>query len=344
MIRFNNDYNRSCHPSILKALQENEEGSYDGYGKDIWCEKAAKAIKKHLNCDNAEIHFVVGGTQANYIGIDFLLKPWEGVLCAETGHIHVHETGAVEHIGRKCLTLPAQEGKISATQIDEAATLYEKSDIPEHVVQPRMVYLSQPTELGTLYSKNELSAIEAVCAQHDLYLFIDGARMGYGLGSAEADFTLIDIAAAADMFTIGGTKCGALFGEAVVITKPALQNHYRSALKQNGGLLAKGWLLGMQFSALFENDLYFTITREANIQAARIREAFARKGIKRFVSSPTNQQFFVLSDHHMKELEKNFSFMFDHAEAPDQNVCRFCTSWATTNEEVDALVEAIDKL
>ena len=189
MIRFNNDYNRSCHPAILKALEQSWSESYDGYGLDTWCERASELIKQHLNCDNAQIHFVVGGTQANYVGIDFMLRPWEGVICADTGHINVHETGAVEHIGHKCLPLPNENGKITAAQIDEAATLYEESDIPEHMVTPRMVYISQSTELGTLYSKEELFAIHDACAKHNLYLFLDGARLGYALAATKGSLT-----------------------------------------------------------------------------------------------------------------------------------------------------------
>ena len=300
MIRFNNDYNRSCHPTILKALEQSWSESYDGYGLDTWCEHASELIKQHLNCDNAQIHFVVGGTQANYVGIDFMLRPWEGVICADTGHINVHETGAVEHIGHKCLPLPNENGKITAAQIDEAATFYEESDIPEHMITPRMVYISQSTELGTLYSKEELFAVHDVCAKHNLYLFIDGARLGYALAATKGSLTLADIAHVADMFTIGGTKCGALFGEAIVITNPALQRNYRSAMKQNGAMLAKGWLLGIQFATLFEDNLYFKITEQAIEQALRIRDAFAEKGIAQFVESPTNQQFFILTDAHMR--------------------------------------------
>ena len=344
MLRFNNDYNRSCHPSILSALETSWNESFDGYGQDEWCNRASHLIKQHLNCDDAQIHFVIGGTQANYVSIDFLLRPWEGVLCADTGHINVHETGAVEHIGRKCLPLANINGKITAHQIEQAATLYEESTTPEHVVVPRMVYLSQSTELGTVYTKSELYAIHDACIAHDLHLFIDGARMGYALNAEAADATLKDVAHVADIFTIGGTKCGALFGEAVVITNPRFQRYYRNAMKQNGAMLAKGWLLGIQFATLFENNLYFEITKNAASQALRIRDAFAEKGITQFIDSPSNQQFFVLNDKHMKALEHDFAFSLDHTEGPNRNICRFCTSWATTDEEVDELVRAIEKL
>ena len=344
VIRFNNDYNRTCHPAVMEALAATSADSFGGYSQDECCERATSLIMPHLNCPNAQIHYVVGGTQANYIGISFLLRPWEGVLCADTGHINVHETGAPEHIGHKCLTLPNTNGKISADQIVEQLNIFEMGGIQEHVVVPKMVYLSQPTEVGTIYSLAELEAINAVCKENDLYLFIDGARMGYGLAAEGADFTLADIARMADMFYIGGTKCGAMFGEAVVITNPAVQANYRNAMKQNGAMLAKGWLLGAQFEALFTDDLYFKITQSAIAKALRIRDAFTAIGVEQFVESPTNQQFFILSDAQMAALEKDFTFMFDHVVSPGMNMCRFCTSWASTDEEIDALCEAIAKL
>ncbi len=341
MIRFNNDYNRTGHPAVLAALAETAHETYDAYGLDTCCEHASELIKEQLDCPEAQIHYLVGGTQSNTVAIDFMLRPREGILCAETGHINVHETGAPEHIGHKCLALPQNAGKIAAAQVEAAAILYETSDIQEHIVKPKMVYLSQASEVGTVYSRGELEAIHEVCMAHDLYLFIDGARLGYALAAEGADFTLADIAHVADMFSIGGTKCGALFGEAVVITNPVLQPHFRAALKQNGAILAKAWLLGAQFAALFTDGLYVKITRNAIAQALRIRDAFAAAGVKQFVESPTNQQFFILSDAQMASLGGNFAFMFDHALAPDQNVCRFCTSWASTDDEIDALCAAI---
>lgn len=344
MIRFNNDYNRTGHPAVLAALAATMEESYEGYGIDPCCERATELIKAHLNCPEAQVHYVIGGTQANYIGISFLLRPWEGVLCADTGHINVHETGAPEHVGHKCLTMPNTNGKISAEQIKEQLDIFEIGGIQEHVVVPKMVYLSQPTEVGTVYSLAELEAISAVCKENGLYLFIDGARMGYGLAAEGADFTLADIARVSDMFYIGGTKCGALFGEAVVITNPAVQSNYRNAMKQNGAMLAKGWLLGAQFAALFTDNLYFKITESAIAKALRIRDAFTAIGVEQFVESPTNQQFFILSDAQMAALETNFTFMFDHIIEPNRNMCRFCTSWASTDEEIDALCAAIAQL
>lgn len=344
MHRFNNDYNRGCHPAILKALEASNATAYEGYGIDEWCDRAEELIKAHLDRPEAKVHFLVGGTQANFTSIDYVLRPWEGVICADTGHINVHETGAPEHLGHKCLALPGTSGKLSAEQIERTAVLYEQSDIQEHMVRPAMVYISFPTEVGTVYSKAELEAIGQVCREHGLVFFIDGARMGYGLAAHGGDVTLADIARVADMFYIGGTKCGALFGEALVICNPELQPRFRNAMKQNGAMLAKGWLLGLQFATLFEDGLYFEIAKHAIDQAQRIVAAFASKGVETFVDSPTNQQFFVLTDAQMQALAEDFTFMFDHAEGPDQNVCRFCTAWSTSDEEVDALVEAIEAL
>lgn len=344
MYRFNNDYNHGAHPAILEALANANDRAFGGYGIDECCEHAEQLILSYLECPQARVHFLVGGTQANFTGLSCMLRPWEGVICADTGHIHVHETGALEHVGHKCLALPGDAGKLSAAQVECEAALFERSDIPEHVVAPRVVYLSQPTEVGTVYSLAELEAIGQVCREHGLYLFVDGARLGYGLAAEGVDASLADIARLADMFYIGGTKCGALFGEAVVVSNPDLQPGFRSAMKQNGALLAKGWLLGIQFAALFEDGLYFEITRHAISQALRIRDAFAGIGVEQFVESPTNQQFFVLTDGQMERLREDFVFHFDHAEAPDRNVVRFCTAWSTSDEEVDALVEAIAAL
>lgn len=344
MIRFNNDYNHGAHPSILEALASTNDTSYGGYGLDEWCEHGAAEILKHLDCPHANVHFLVGGTQANYTVIDAALRPWQSVISADSGHINVHETGAVEHTGHKIHALPNADGKITAAQIAADAQLYRESGVQEHVTQPRMTYLSFPTEVGTIYSKAELEAIRAVCDEYNLYLFIDGARMGYGLGAEGCDVTLVDIARVADAFYCGGTKCGALFGEALVITNPEINEDFRASIKQNGGMLAKGWLLGLQFYTLFKDDLYFSITREAVKQAMRIKQAFAEAGIPSFVESPTNQQFVVLENSQMEKLADWYVFEFDHKVDEDHSCVRFCTSWSTTPEEVDALVADIAKL
>ncbi len=342
MIRFNNDYSRGAHPAVLKALAETNGVSYGGYGIDPWCEKAADEIKKHLDKPDAAVHFLVGGTQTNMTAIAACLLPYQCAVSAETGHIHAHETGALEHGGHKILTLPAKDGKPDAGQIEAVAEAYRSSPIQEHITQPRLVYISFPTEYGTVYSLAELKRIRAVCDKYGMVLFVDGARMGYGL--AAADVTLRDMARLADMFYIGGTKCGALFGEALVITNPELKPNFRSYIKQNGAMLAKGWLLGVQFHALFENGLYFDICRRAVDQAQKIRAAFEAKGVPIYVDSPTNQQFVVLDHGQIEALEKKYVFEPDH-HVDDARMCvRFCTSWYTSDEDIAALTADIQNL
>ena len=344
MIRFNNDYNRGAHPKILEALENTNTESYGGYGVDEWCRAAADAIKNHLDCPQANVHFLVGGTQVNFTAIASALRPYQGVISAETGHIHAHETGAVENSGHKILALPAANGKITAEQIAQQARLYRESPIREHFVQPKLVYLSYPTEYGTVYSLAELEAIRAVCDEYGMYLFVDGARLAYGLAAQGADVTLPDLARLADMFYIGGTKCGALFGEALVITNPALQPDFRSYIKQNGAMLAKGWLLGLQFCTLFWDELYFELGRTAVAHAMTLKKAFAAKGIPFYIDSPTNQQFVVLENRQMEALAEKYTFEPDHAIDENHTCVRFCTSWATSDAEIAALTEDIKNL
>lgn len=344
MIRFNNDYNHGAHPAILEALAQTNDISYGGYGLDEWCEKAAQEIKKYLDCPEAAVHFLVGGTQVNYTMIASVLRPFQSVISACTGHINVHETGAVENTGHKIQALPAVNGKITAQQIADEAEAYRTSDVQEHITQPKLVYLSYPTEYGTLYSRQELEDISAVCKKYGLYLFIDGARMGYGLGSPKADVTLADLARLTDCFYIGGTKCGTLFGEALVITNPALSEDFRSCIKQNGAMLAKGWLLGLQFYTLFHDGLYFEITKKATEAAMQIKEAFAKKGIPAYIESFTNQQFVVVNKEQMEKLAQNYIFEYDAKVDEDHRAIRFCTSWSTKPEEIDALVADIARL
>lgn len=344
MIRFNNDYNHGAHPAILEALAQTNNESYGGYGLDEWCEKAAGEIQKYLNCPQATIHFLVGGTQTNFTVIDAALRSYQSVIAAETGHIHAHETGAVEACGHKIETLPAVDGKITAAQIAQKGEAYRTSPIPEHITQPRMVYISHPTEYGTLYSKKELEDIRTACNEYGLFLFLDGARLGYGLSSPETDVNLADIARLADVFYIGGTKCGALFGEALVITNPQLQTDFRSYIKQKGAMLAKGWLLGLQFYTLFKDGLYFSIAKKADELAMKLREAFADKGIPMLLNSPTNQQFVVLENSQITTLAKKYTFELDRRIDQNHSAVRFCTSWYTTEAEVDALVADIQAL
>lgn len=341
MIRFNNDYNHGAHPAILAAIAAANDTSFGGYGLDPLCEKATEAIKKYLDCPKAAVHYLVGGTQANFTMIAAALRPYQSVISADTGHIHVHETGAVENTGHKIQALPSKDGKITAEQIKEMAELYRTSDIREHITQPKMVYISYPTEYGTIYSLRELEAIHEICQEYGLYLYLDGARLGYGLGSSKADVTIQDIARLTDAFYIGGTKCGTLFGEAVVITNPSLNVDFRSYIKQNGAMLAKGWLLGLQFYTLFQDGLYFEITKNAVRYALRIKEAFEAKGIPAFIESCTNQQFFVVENSVMNKLGEKYIFEYDHKIDETHSCIRFCTSWSTKEEEITALVADI---
>ncbi len=342
MIRFNNDYSQGAHPAVIRALTAANTDSFGGYGLDPWCEKAAGMIREHLDRPGAAVHFVVGGTQANYIAVAACLRAYESVVCADSGHIHAHETGAVEHGGHKILVLPGENGKLTAGRLAAVGESYRQSPIPEHITRPALAYISFPTEYGTVYTRDELAAIRAVCDEYGMYLYVDGARMGYGL--AASDVTLADMARYADIFTIGGTKCGALFGEAVVVTAPALQPFFRSFIKQNGAMLAKGWLLGLQFAALFENGVYFDICRRAVELAGEIRAAFAGKGIPAFLDSPTNQQFVVLTNAQAEKLAEKYVFEPDHA-VDGAHVCvRFCTSWYTDPADVAALVKDIKAL
>lgn len=341
MIRFNNDYNHGAHPAILEALTKTNNESYGGYGLDFWCEKASNEIKKYLDCPQAAIHFLLGGTQVNYTVIAAALRPFHSVICADTGHINVHETGAVENTGHKIQALPSTDGKITVAQIKKEAQQYALCDIKEHFTKPKMVYVSFPTEYGTIYSKQELEEIHKVCQEYGLYLFIDGARMGYGLAATANDISLKDVARLCDVFSIGGTKCGALFGEAVVITNPYLQEDFRSYMKQNGAMLAKGWLLGIQFATLFQDGLYFQITQKAVEYAMQMKQAFYENGIPSYIDSPTNQQFVILSTKQYEYLSNKYIFEFDRKIDEDHVSVRFCTSWSTKPEEVDALINDI---
>lgn len=344
MIRFNNDYNHGAHPAILEALMKTNTDSYGGYGLDEWCHKGAAEIVKYLDCPEAAVHFLVGGTQANFVVITSALRSYQSVICAASGHIHVHETGAVEKCGHKIQALPHKNGKITAEQIRTEAELFRTSDIQEHITEPKMVYLSYPTEYGTIYSRAELEAIRNVCDEYGLYLFVDGARLGYGLGARSADITIADLAKYTDVFYCGGTKCGLLFGEAVVITNPELKPGFRSYMKQNGAMLAKGWLLGLQFYTMFKDGLYFEITKRADEYAMHIKEAFAKKGISSFIESDTNQQFVVLENDQMKKLAEKYIFEFDQKVDEKHSSVRFCTSWSTREEEIEALVKDIESL
>ena len=341
MIRLNNDYSEGCHPSILLRLNEMNLEQNPGYGTDTHCAEAADAVRKAFACPDADVHFLVGGTQANMTVIAAALRPYEAVLCADTGHINVHETGAVEGTGHKCIALQSRDGRISASQISVAAAMLDDN---AHVAKPAMVYISMSTELGTVYNRAQLRDIYLTCQKLGLYLFIDGARLGYALAAPSGDLTAADIAEMCDVFTVGGTKMGALFGEAIVINHPALKKHFRHMMKHQGGLLAKGWLLGVQFSALMADGLYFQLGQKAVKQAMRIRTALLEKGIPLPVDSPTNQLFPIFSDEQVEALEEDFALEFQERVDESHVALRVCTSWATPERNVTAFIEKINKL
>lgn len=344
MIQFQCDYNEGAHPLIIKRLTETNMEQTVGYGEDPHCEEARRLIKQACQSDNADVHFLVGGTQANTTVIAHILRPYQGVLAATSGHINVHETGAIESTGHKVLAIPTEDGKLTAKQIDEAMQAHIHEDGPEHMVQPGMVYLSFPTEIGTIYSHDELKAIRTVCDKYDLPLFVDGARLGYGLCSPECDLTLPQLAQLADVFYIGGTKVGALFGEAVVIMNEALKRDFRYSIKQHGGMLAKGRLLGLQFATLFTGNLYFDIAQHAIDEAMRIKAALQAKGIGFLIDSPTNQQFPIFTDTQIATLSEHFMLSLWQRIDEEHTAMRICTSWATKTESTDALIRAIENL
>ena len=344
MIHFECDYTEGCHPAILQRLVETNEEQTTGYGMDEHCENARALIRNLCEAPDADVHFLVGGTQTNTTVIASILRPYQGVLCAETGHINVHETGAIEATGHKVLPLKSSDGKITAGQIREAYDAHWNDHDHEHIVQPGLVYLSQSTENGTIYSKAELTAISQTCHDCKLPLFLDGARLGYALASPENDLTLADIARLCDVFYIGGTKVGALFGEAVVITNPAFTRDFRYLIKQHGGMLAKGRLLGIQFETLMEGGddcLYFQISNHAVKLAYKIKEAIVAKGYDLLYDSPTNQQYPILPDEMVEKLSKEFSFAVWSKVDDKHTAVRFCTSWATREESVDTLIQKL---
>lgn len=328
------------HPAILEALVRTNMQKTTGYGLDEYCVAAREAIRKACAAPDAEVHFLVGGTQTNSTVIRALLRPHEGVVAAATGHIAVHESGAIEAGGHKVLTLPHKEGKISAAQVDEYLEWFYADESFEHMVFPAMVYLSLPTEYGTLYSLAELAAMAEVCRKWNLKLFVDGARLGYGLAAAECDVTLADLARLCDAFYIGGTKCGAMFGEAVVMRK-GLVPHFFTIVKQQGALLAKGRMLGIQFLTLFTDNLYLDIARHAVEQAARLKRAFIERGYELYFDSPTNQVFVTLNAEQEKRLRAATTFTEWERLADDRLVVRLATSWGTRPEDITALIEQV---
>ena len=339
MIRFNCDYHEGAHPRIIEALVRTNMEQTIGYGEDEYCDAARQAIKKFCKCEDAAVHFLVGGTQTNMTVISSVLRPHQAVLSVKEGHINVHETGAIESTGHKVMNIEGKDGKITGNQIREQYYLHWNDGAHEHMTQPKMVYISNPTELGTLYKKAELEEIRNACDECGLYLFLDGARLGYGLMSDENDLTLEDIAKFCDVFYIGGTKVGAMFGEAVVITNKALQEDFRYLIKQKGAMLAKGRLLGIQFLELFKDGLYFEISAHAIQMAKLLRDGLKKNGYKFYVESATNQQFVIVPNEKLKEVEDKYSYEYQCPYDENHGVVRFCTSWATKEENVLKLIE-----
>ena len=338
MLYFVNDYCEGAHPAILQKLLETNMEKLSGYGTDKYCDSAKEKIRKACGCPDAEVLFLVGGTQTNATIIASVLNRYEGVLAAQTGHVGCHEAGAIEYTGHKVLTLPEKNGKISAESITDYVETFYGDANHEHMVFPGMVYISHPTEYGTLYSRKELEELSAVCREYKMPLYLDGARLIYGIASTETDVTLQDIAKLCDVFYIGGTKAGTLCGEAVVFTGDSMPKHFLTRVKQHGALLAKGRLVGVQFDALFTDDLYKEIGKNAIETAAVLKKGLQEKGYKFLLDSPTNQQFIILEDSKMEELRKEVQFSFWEKADDAHTIVRFATSWATRMEDVQKLL------
>ncbi|SMC47627.1 threonine aldolase family protein [Papillibacter cinnamivorans] len=336
MHSFKNDYSEGAHPRILKALEETNLKQTDGYGLDPYCRAAADLLRARMESD-AEIHFFVGGTQANLTALAAFLRPHEAAISPSTGHINVHETGAVEATGHKVLTVPAKDGKLTPKNILPIL----RGHSGEHMVRPRLVYISDSTEVGTVYTKGELEALSRFCKETGLYLYLDGARLGSALTAPGSDLTLPDLARLTDAFYVGGTKNGALFGEAMAVCNPALREDFRFLMKQRGAILAKGRLLGLQFEALFRDDLYFELARHANRLAARLQDGIAELGYPLYLSSPTNQLFPLFPEETLSRLSEEFSFETMWAEENGGICIRLVTSWATPESAVDACLKTL---
>lgn len=341
MLHFDSDYMEGAHPEIMRRLMETNLEQTPGYGTDHHCTKARELIKEACGMPEAKVHFLVGGTQTNATVIDGLLRKHEGVLAAESGHINVHEAGAIEATGHKVLTLPSHNGKVKAEDVKKYVKDFYADETFEHMVAPGMVYISHPTEYGTLYSRSELESLSNVCHEAGIPIFMDGARLGYGLAAEHTDVTLTDVARLCDVFYIGGTKVGALFGEAVVVTNPNLLNHFFPLIKQHGALLAKGRLLGIQFETLFTDNLYQTIASNAVRLAQKLKNSFVKRGYRMFIDSPTNQQFVILPNDLLDRLKEHASFELWGPRGETETVVRFVTSWATKEEDIDKLTSLL---
>ena len=342
MLYFANDYTQGACQEILKAVVKTNFENLAGYGADKYCESAKAKIRKVCEVKNADVHFLTGGTQANAVVINSMLESYEGVIAAETGHIAIHEAGAIEFTGHKVLTLPHHHsGKIDVNELKEYLHTFYVDENREHMVFPGMVYISHPTEYGTLYSKKELTEISKTCKKYEIPLFLDGARLAYGLMAKNTDLTLPDIARLCDVFYFGGTKVGALLGEAIVFTKNNTPKNFVTRIKQHGALLAKGRLLGVQFDTLFSNDLYKKIGKHAIDLAEKLKNILHEKNYRFYLESPTNQQFIIIENTKMEELAKNVSFSFWEKYDENHTVIRLATSWATTEKDLNELVKLL---
>lgn len=338
MIHFECDYNNGCHEKILESLIKTNEVRQSGYGFDEYTISAAEKIRNTIGCPDADVFLLVGGTQTNAVVISALLQQYEGVLAAESGHIGVHEAGAIEFTGHKVLTIPGHDGKICSAELQKYLKTFYEDGSRDHMVFPGLVYISYPTELGTLYTKEEMKAIHAVCKEYDIPLYVDGARLGYGLASSECDMTIKEFAQLCDVFYIGGTKVGALCGEAVVFPNGNAPKQFFTIIKQKGALLAKGRVLGIQFDTLFTDDLYMKIARNAIEKAETLNAILEEKGYKYYLKTPTNQQFLIVENSKLDEWKDILADCFWCAGDDDEHtVIRFCTSWATTDEDIETL-------
>ena len=343
MTYFTSDYVNGAAPEVLNHLLETNSKNLTGYGSDDHCEIAISKIKKACNKPDADVYFLTGGTQTNQIVISTVLKPFEGVIAANTGHVSGHEAGAIEFSGHKVLQISHKDGKLSDNSIENLIKDFYNDRNHEHMVFPGMVYISLPTEYGTLYSKNELQNIYQVCQKYNIFLYIDGARLGYALASPQNDLSLSDIANLCDAFYIGGTKVGALCGEALIFTKNRFETpaHFITQIKQHGALLAKGRLLGVQFDALFTDNLYYKIGEHGILMAEKLKSIFKTKGFRFYLESPTNQQFIILENSKMEELSKTIAFSFWEKYDENHTVVRFATSWSTTQQDLEELEKAL---
>ena len=343
MIYFRNDYSEGAHPKVLQALVETNLVSTPGYGCDEYCACARELLRERFACPNADVHFLVGGTQTNLTAAAAFLRPWEAVIAVDTGHIAVHETGAIEATGHKVYVVPGVDGKLTSDAIRTAVRDHQ-TGTEEHMVLPRMVYVSDSTELGTIYTRAELQALSDTCHELGLYLYLDGARMAMALTAQGNDLVPEDFAQLCDAFYLGGTKNALLFGEALVIVNNALKPYFRNVMKQHGGMLAKGRLLGVQFAAILQDDLWLQTARHANELAQRLAAALTAMGVPLYAASPTNQVFPIFTDAQVEALRQNFSFEFIARVDENHSAIRFVTSWATRPEDVETLLEAVRSL